>query len=122
MRQARAWLRSWSSACVASRQNRVSGLKFLPRGYATDMAADRGRSVASCDSHVEPEYHVRRRRASVEQTMGERTRVELEAVVFRRLVAHLRQRTDVQNIDMMIRAGLCRDCMSEWYCDAGAAR
>ena len=40
---------------------------------------------------------------------------ELEAAAFRRLVAHLQERTDVQNIDMMNLAGFCRNCMSRWY-------
>ena len=40
---------------------------------------------------------------------------DLEAAVFRRLVAHLRQRTDVQNIDLMNLAGFCRNCLSKWY-------
>lgn len=43
---------------------------------------------------------------------------ELEAAAFRRLVQHLRQRTDVQNIDMMNLAGFCRNCLSNWYKDA----
>jgi len=50
------------------------------------------------------------------------TRTELEAAAFRRLVAHLRERTDVQNIDMMNLAGFCRNCLSNWYKDAAAAR
>ena len=45
-------------------------------------------------------------------------RTELEAAVFRRLVKHLRERDDVQNIDMMILAGFCRNCLSNWYQDA----
>ncbi|WP_029059448.1 DUF1244 domain-containing protein [Stappia stellulata] len=45
-------------------------------------------------------------------------RIELEAAVFRRLVSHLRNRTDVQNIDMMNLAGFCRNCLSNWYVDA----
>lgn len=40
---------------------------------------------------------------------------ELEAAAFRRLVSHLRDRTDVQNIDMMNLAGFCRNCLSKWY-------
>ncbi|WP_290884687.1 DUF1244 domain-containing protein [Arenimonas sp.] len=44
-----------------------------------------------------------------------------EAAAFRRLVAHLRQRTDVQNIDLMILAGFCRNCLSNWYEEAAAA-
>ncbi|MGD9805143.1 MAG: DUF1244 domain-containing protein [Hyphomicrobiaceae bacterium] len=45
----------------------------------------------------------------------EKTEIELEAAAFRRLVEHLRQRTDVQNIDMMNLAGFCRNCLSNWY-------
>ncbi|WP_417678526.1 DUF1244 domain-containing protein [Roseibium sp.] len=50
--------------------------------------------------------------------MDEKTKTELEAAVFRRLVSHLRGRTDVQNIDMMNLAGFCRNCLSNWYQDA----
>ncbi|MBO6724113.1 MAG: DUF1244 domain-containing protein [Rhizobiaceae bacterium] len=46
---------------------------------------------------------------------------ELEAAAFRRLVGHLRERTDVQNIDLMNLAGFCRNCLSNWYRDAAAA-
>ena len=46
------------------------------------------------------------------------TRMELEAAAFRRLVEHLRERTDVQNIDLMNLAGFCRNCLSNWYRDA----
>jgi hypothetical protein len=47
--------------------------------------------------------------------MDDRTRTELEAAAFRELVAHLRKRTDVQNIDLMNLAGFCRNCLSKWY-------
>ncbi len=50
--------------------------------------------------------------------MDDKTRTELEAAAFRRLVDHLRQRTDVQNIDLMNLAGFCRNCLSNWYMDA----
>lgn len=50
--------------------------------------------------------------------IDEATRTELEAAAFRRLVSHLRKRTDVQNIDMMNLAGFCRNCLSNWYLDA----
>jgi hypothetical protein len=50
------------------------------------------------------------------------TRLELEAAAFRRLVEHLRARTDVQNIDMMNLAGFCRNCLSNWYKEAADAR
>lgn len=54
--------------------------------------------------------------------MDEATRTELEAAVFRRLVAHLRARTDVQNIDLMIAGGFCRNCLGDWYRDAAAEK
>ena len=49
------------------------------------------------------------------------TRMELEAAAFRRLVQHLRDRADVQNIDMMNLAGFCRNCLSNWLKDAADA-
>ena len=50
------------------------------------------------------------------------TRTELEAAAFRRLVEHLQERTDVQNIDLMNLAGFCRNCMSRWYREAAEAK
>ena len=50
------------------------------------------------------------------------TRTELEAAVFRRLVAHLQGRADVQNIDLMNMAGFCRNCLSNWLKDEADAR
>jgi hypothetical protein len=50
------------------------------------------------------------------------TTTELEAAAFRRLVEHLRERTDVQNIDLMNLAGFCRNCLSRWYREAAEAR
>ena len=47
---------------------------------------------------------------------------ELEAAAFRRLVAHLRERTDVQNIDLMNLGGFCRNCLSNWYREAASER
>ena len=46
------------------------------------------------------------------------TEIEFQAAAFRRLVSHLRNRTDVQNIDLMNLAGFCRNCLSGWYQDA----
>lgn len=40
---------------------------------------------------------------------------EIEAAVFRRLLDHLRHRTDVQNIDLMVYGGFCRNCFAKWY-------
>jgi predicted N-formylglutamate amidohydrolase len=56
------------------------------------------------------------------QAMDEKTRTDLEAAVFRRLVAHLRARTEVQNIDMMNLAGFCRNCLGDWYREAAAEK
>ncbi len=47
--------------------------------------------------------------------------MEYEAAAFRRLVAHLRARSDVQNIDLMNLAGFCRNCLADWYRDAAEA-
>jgi uncharacterized protein len=47
--------------------------------------------------------------------MDKDTQTELEAAAFRRLVAHLREKTEVQNIDLMNLAGFCRNCLSKWY-------
>jgi hypothetical protein len=47
---------------------------------------------------------------------------ELEAATFRRLLEHLNRRTDVQNIDLMIAAGFCRNCLADWYREAAEAR
>ena len=54
--------------------------------------------------------------------MDDATRIELEAATFRRLRDHLRERTDVQNIDMMNLTGFCRNCLSRWYDEAAAER
>jgi hypothetical protein len=54
--------------------------------------------------------------------LDDNTRTELEAAVYRRLVEHLRERTDVQNIDMMNLAGFCRNCLSNWMKDAADAK
>src|ERR1041385_4981979 len=55
-------------------------------------------------------------------TMDDKTKTELEAAAFRRLVEHLRERTDVQNIDLMNLAGFCRNCLSRWYREAAEAK
>jgi hypothetical protein len=54
--------------------------------------------------------------------MDDQTRTELEAAAFRALRDHLRERTDVQNIDLMNLAGFCRNCLSRWYQEAAEAR
>jgi len=54
-------------------------------------------------------------------TLDNKTRTELEAAAFRRLLEHLRTRTDVQNIEMMNLAGFCRNCLSNWMKEAADA-
>jgi hypothetical protein len=54
--------------------------------------------------------------------IDDKTRIELEAAAFRRLVQHLRERTDVQNLDLMNLAGFCRNCLSNWLKDAADAQ
>jgi len=58
------------------------------------------------------------RRKVAAMPIDEKTRIELEAAAFRRLVEHLRSRTDVQNIDLMNFAGFCRNCLSNWIKEA----
>jgi len=55
-------------------------------------------------------------------TIDDKTRTELEAAAFRRLVNHLRERPDVQNIDLMNLAGFCRNCLSNWLKDEADAK
>ena len=54
--------------------------------------------------------------------LDKKARTELEAAAFRTLVSHLRERTDVQNIDLMDLAGFCRNCLSKWYKAAAEER
>jgi len=54
--------------------------------------------------------------------MDEKMQVELEAAAFRRLLRHLDERKDVQNIDLMNLAGFCRNCLARWYREAAAER
>ena len=54
--------------------------------------------------------------------MDDQSRLEIEAAAFRSLVAHLQDRTDVQNIDMMNLTGFCRNCLSRWYMEAANER
>ncbi len=54
--------------------------------------------------------------------MDEKTQTEIEAAAFRRLVQHMRERTDVQNVDLMNLAGFCRNCLAKWYRAAAEER
>jgi hypothetical protein len=54
--------------------------------------------------------------------MDSQTQIELDAAVLRRLLTHLDERKDVQNIELMILAGFCRNCLSKWYVEAASDR
>jgi hypothetical protein len=54
--------------------------------------------------------------------MDDKTRTEVEAAAFRRLLQHFRERTDVQNVDVMNLAGFCRNCLAKWYRAAASER
>ena len=56
------------------------------------------------------------------QKIDDKTQMELEAAAYRRLVEHLRTRTDVQNIDMMNLAGFCRNCLANWFQEAAGQK
>jgi uncharacterized protein len=58
----------------------------------------------------------------LKEKMDKATRVELEAAAYRRLVEHLRGRTDVQNLDLMELAGFCRNCLARWFREAAEER
>jgi hypothetical protein len=60
--------------------------------------------------------------AKADTQMNEATRTEIEAAVFRRLVSHLQNRTDTQNIDLMNLAGFCRNCLGNWFEEAAKER
>jgi hypothetical protein len=65
------------------------------------------------------------RRREGDSAMGEierRIETELEAAAFRRLIRHLRERAEVQNIDLMNLAGFCRNCLATWYQEAAAEK
>jgi uncharacterized protein len=66
--------------------------------------------------------YLRREQIHEDLAMDDKTRTELEAAAFRRLLDHLRTRTDVQNIDMMNLAGFCRNCLSNWMKEAADAQ
>jgi hypothetical protein len=87
--------------------------------------ARRLHSVEHYGSYRDPQPRTAKAEGAKEKAasvMDERTRTELEAAAFRRLVAHLRERRDVQNIDLMEFAGFCRNCLANWYQEAAAAK
>ena len=69
----------------------------------------------------EPESEIFLQQQTTEQNMSDQ-KTEIEAAAFRRLLQHLDERKDVQNIDLMIQAGFCRNCLSKWYLAAAEER
>lgn len=103
------WAARLAGALREAMQDRGGALHAIElHGSLTDRAASR---------HSRPQAH--RKGLSA---MDEATRTELEAAAFRRLLAHLRERTDVQNIDLMELAGFCRNCLANWYQEAAAGK
>ncbi len=92
--------------CARGRRARPETAASLRLAHAIDAAhrLRRGKGVTHMDK------------------IDARTQIELEAAAFRRLLAHLRERTDVQNIDLMNLAGFCRNCLANWYQEAAAER
>ncbi len=70
----------------------------------------------------DPQWCYKGIRTEPVMTIDDKTRTELEAAAFRRLVQHLRSRTDVQNIDLMNLAGFCRNCLSNWLKEEADAK
>jgi hypothetical protein len=97
---------------VEQRAERRSGACIIP-GHAGEYG-EPAPDAPSCGEQ--------RRSAMTAPNFDEKTRTELEAAAFRRLVEHLRERTDVQNIDMMNLAGFCRNCLSRWYREAAVEK
>src|SRR5215510_5635256 len=112
-------MREGSAACPHHHRPR----HFRPPAGGALSPGDRRRDRArACAAHGggsadrrNPDFRMRRK-------MDDKTRTELEAAAFRRLVQHLRERTDVQNIDLMNLAGFCRNCLSKWYRAAAEER
>jgi predicted N-formylglutamate amidohydrolase len=127
-------MRGLAHALVEVRQDLILG----PEGQAEwamrlahvlrTVLSDTGSALHAIELHGS--FTDRARRASLapgpsrkgSAVMDEKTKIELEAAAFRRLVEHLRERTEVQNIDLMELAGFCRNCLANWYQEAAAAK
>ncbi len=107
-------------ALIEIRQDLI-GTEKDARAFAERLRPALGRAVIEMGK---PELRFTRPLAVKigEAIVDEKTRTELEAAVFRKLVAHLRARTDVQNIDLMVAAGFCRNCLGDWYREAAAGK
>lgn len=96
----------------------VNGQGGIFGQWAAEIPLDEGQLALRygkfCDSSYLIPLKVTQNRESAVMAIDDKTRTELEAATFRRLVEHLRSRTDVQNIDLMNLAGFCRNCLSNW--------
>src|SRR5262245_61645684 len=99
-------------ALLARRDDEFLGREDVVR--LVDPAGVRGAATVTAFGFGHRPYRSR--------SMDEATRTELEAAAFRALVQHLRERTDVQNIDLMDLAGFCRNCLARWYREAAKER
>src|SRR5260370_36087393 len=106
------------AAGITTGSSKTAGACALPKGSAfTIRRSSRSRSSTQCRVMLQTgrlQGHIQTGNKK-EIAMDDKTRTELEAATFRRLVEHLRERTDVQNIDLMNLAGFCRNCLSKWY-------
>src|SRR5713101_753095 len=120
------FIRQWSisrpscfcAAGITTGSSRTAAACALPRGSAfTIRRSSRSRSSTRYRAMLQTgrlQGHIQTGKKK-EIAMDDKTRTELEAATFRRLVEHLRERTDVQNIDLMNLAGFSRNCLSKWY-------
>jgi hypothetical protein len=96
-----------------------SSIAIAARGSGGTLESSRFRAYVTCVGPQNPASpDVLQQRKVAVMPIDEKTRTELEAAAFRRLLEHLRTRTDVQNIDMMNFAGFCRNCLSNWMKEA----
>jgi hypothetical protein len=103
----------------ALRYGKIRDSAQLRGDAALDVADQHEAPVARRDTRGSgSRCRVRTAAMTTTDAIDDKTRTELEAAVFRRLVAHLRDRSDVQNIDLMNLAGFCRNCLSNWLKDA----
>lgn len=102
-------------ARIVRRLQREPDLQLRLDDRAEPPPADRARASAYLNGKANSSNEDRM------PQIDDKTRVELEAAAFRKLVAHLRQRTDVQNIDLMNLSGFCRNCLANWYQEAANA-
>jgi hypothetical protein len=97
-------------------------------GFSPAGTTSISHAIGCCDGLPDPLKHATSPTPTTEKPMrpedklDPQTRLEVEAAAFRRLVAHFRERTDVQNIDLMNLAGFCRNCLSKWYAAAAGER